>query len=221
MYFRRLVTTDQRKKCESVARFHPGWRLDAWPTIVSHAGAIGGRKFLAANSKARSRIMPHGVTSLTAGDQGQSYWSPPSAPRSRAVLHHWRNQAARPQHGSEREITRRKSCRPGTLGRPGRLRTDRYGQFLPGRPMMDGTLEWFAAVGTIIAAGLVAADLGRRITGWGFVLFVAVSISWVISGIINDTVSIALQNGALLLVNGYGVWRYLISDKEKKASAER
>lgn len=84
---------------------------------------------------------------------------------------------------------------------------------------MDGALEWFAALGTIIAAGLVAADLGRRITGWGFVLFVAVSISWVVSGVLNDTVSIAIQNGALLLVNAYGVWRYLISDKEKKSGS--
>lgn len=84
---------------------------------------------------------------------------------------------------------------------------------------MDGALEWFAALGTIIAAGLVAADLGRRITGWGFVLFVAVSISWVVSGILNDTTSIAIQNGALLLVNAYGVWRYLVSDKEKKSGS--
>lgn len=82
---------------------------------------------------------------------------------------------------------------------------------------MDGALEWFAALGTIIAAGLVAADLGRRATGWGFVLFVAVSISWVVSGVLNDTISIAIQNAALLLVNAYGAWRYLISDKEKKA----
>jgi len=84
---------------------------------------------------------------------------------------------------------------------------------------VDGALEWFAALGTIIAAGLVAADLGRRITGWGFVLFVAVSISWVVSGILNDTTSIAIQNGALLLVNAYGVWRYLVSDKEKKSGS--
>lgn len=81
---------------------------------------------------------------------------------------------------------------------------------------MDGALEWFAALGTIIAAGLVAADLGRRATGWGFVLFVAVSVSWVVSGVLNDTISIAIQNAALLLVNAYGVWRYLISAKEKK-----
>lgn len=75
---------------------------------------------------------------------------------------------------------------------------------------MDGALEWFAALGTIIAAGLVAADLGRRLTGWGFVLFVAVSVSWIVSGVINGASSLVIQNGALFFVNGWGVWRYLI-----------
>ena len=81
---------------------------------------------------------------------------------------------------------------------------------------MDGALEWFAALGTITAAGLVAADMGRRITGWGFVLFVAVSISWVVSGLLNDAISLVIQNGALLFVNAWGVWRYLIKGEEPK-----
>ena len=42
---------------------------------------------------------------------------------------------------------------------------------------MNGPLEWIAAAGTIIAAALIAADLGRRITGYGFVLFCAVAIT--------------------------------------------
>ena len=33
---------------------------------------------------------------------------------------------------------------------------------------MDGPLEWIAAAGTLTAASLVAADLGRRATGIGF-----------------------------------------------------
>ncbi|WP_234007352.1 hypothetical protein [Novosphingobium aromaticivorans] len=85
------------------------------------------------------------------------------------------------------------------------------GQALAENEKVDGALEWFAAIGTIIAAGLVAADLGRRWTGWGFVLFVAVSISWIVSGILNGTASITIQNGALLLVNAWGVWRYLLN----------
>lgn len=81
---------------------------------------------------------------------------------------------------------------------------------------MDGMLEWFAALGTIIAATLVALDRGRRVTGWGFVLFVAVSISWIVSGIANDTASIVIQNGALLVVNVWGVWRYLLNPERRQ-----
>jgi len=83
---------------------------------------------------------------------------------------------------------------------------------------MDGTLEWFAALGTIIAALLVAMDLGRRITGWGFVLFMLVSVSWVVSGLLNDALSLVIQNGALLLVNAWGVWRYLLNPERTQLS---
>ncbi|MBF9150197.1 hypothetical protein [Novosphingobium jiangmenense] len=76
---------------------------------------------------------------------------------------------------------------------------------------MDGPIEWFAAIGKIIAAGLVAADIGRRWTGWGFVLFVAVALSWIASGMINGAASLVIQNGALVIINAWGVWRYLLN----------
>jgi nicotinamide riboside transporter PnuC len=81
---------------------------------------------------------------------------------------------------------------------------------------MDGPLEWIGAIGTICAAALVAADLGRRVTGWGFVLFCAVSIVWIVSGLLNTGTPIAVQNGILLLINAYGVWQYLLSTKNRK-----
>lgn len=82
---------------------------------------------------------------------------------------------------------------------------------------MNGPLEWFAAVGTIIAAALVAGDFGRRITGWGFVLFSVVAVAWVVSGLTaKDGMPIAVQNGILLLVNAYGVWQFLLSPKKKR-----
>ena len=76
---------------------------------------------------------------------------------------------------------------------------------------MDGPLEWIAALGTMIAAGLVAADLGRKVTGWGFVLFCAVAITWIVSGLTSDALPIAAMNAVLLLINMWGVWRYLLS----------
>ena len=81
---------------------------------------------------------------------------------------------------------------------------------------MDGPLEWIAAIGTMIAAGLVAADLGRKVTGFGFVLFCAVAITWVISGVTSDALPIAAMNGVLLLINAWGVWQYLLSPKNRK-----
>lgn len=75
---------------------------------------------------------------------------------------------------------------------------------------MEGTLEWLASIGAVIAATLVAIDLGRKVTGWGFVLFCIVSLLWIYSGITSDAMPIAIMNGALLLINAWGVWRYLI-----------
>jgi len=81
---------------------------------------------------------------------------------------------------------------------------------------LNGPLEWIAAIGTILAAGLVAADLGRKVTGWGFVLFCAVSIVWIVSGLTTKSIPIAAMNAILLLINAYGVWQYILSQKNKK-----
>lgn len=80
---------------------------------------------------------------------------------------------------------------------------------------MNGPLEWIAALGTMIAAGLIAADLGRKVTGWGFVLFCAVSVTWIVSGLTSDALPIAAMNGILLAINAWGVWQFLLSPKNK------
>ncbi len=81
---------------------------------------------------------------------------------------------------------------------------------------MNGPLEWMAAIGTMIAAALVAADLGRRVTGFGFVLFCVVAVTWVVSGLTTKALPIAAMNAILLLINAYGVWQYLLSPKNRK-----
>ncbi len=75
---------------------------------------------------------------------------------------------------------------------------------------MNGILEWAASIGTILAATLIAVDLGRKITGWGFVLFSVVSILWIISGLSEEAYPIAAMNAVLLAINLWGVWRYLV-----------
>ena len=81
---------------------------------------------------------------------------------------------------------------------------------------MNGPLEWIAAIGTMLAAALIAMDKGRRVTGWGFVLFCAVSITWIVSGLTSDALPIAAMNVILLLINAYGVWQYLLSAKNRE-----
>ncbi len=82
---------------------------------------------------------------------------------------------------------------------------------------MDGPLGWIGAIGAIIAAAMIAGDFGRRVSGWGFVLFCAVSVVWIVSGLTaKDGMPIAVQNGILLLINAYGVWQFLLSPKKKR-----
>jgi len=81
---------------------------------------------------------------------------------------------------------------------------------------MNGPLEWIAAIGTMLAAALIAADLGRKVTGWGFVLFCAVSVTWVASGLTSNALPIAAMNAILLAINAWGVWQFLLNPKKKK-----
>ncbi len=81
---------------------------------------------------------------------------------------------------------------------------------------MNGPLEWFGAIGTIAAASLIASDLGRRITGWAFVLFVLVAIAWILAGLLTGNIPIAIQNAVMFFVNAWGVWQYLLNPKKKR-----
>ena len=82
---------------------------------------------------------------------------------------------------------------------------------------MNGPLEWIAAIGTILAAAMVAADFSRRVTGFGFILFAVVSCLWVYSGLTaKDGMPLAIQNGVLLVINLFGIWKFLISRKKKR-----
>lgn len=80
---------------------------------------------------------------------------------------------------------------------------------------MNGPLEWIAAIGTMIAAGLIAFDLGRRATAWGFVLFCAVSVTWIVAGWMEGTMPIVVMNAVLLLINLWGVWQYWFHPKNR------
>ena len=77
-------------------------------------------------------------------------------------------------------------------------------------------LRTFAAVTTVTAAALVAANLNARVTVAGFAIFIVASIAWMLRWLESKT-SLIIQNAVLLLINVVGVWRWLPrAEKEAK-----
>ena len=79
-------------------------------------------------------------------------------------------------------------------------------------------LRTFAAVTTVIAAAMVAANWNARVTVSGFAIFIAASIAWMADGWLEGKSSLAIQNAVLLLINILGVWHWL-PRAEKEAEA--
>lgn len=89
---------------------------------------------------------------------------------------------------------------------------------------MAEILNWVAPVATIIAAMMTAANLGARITGWGFAIFVIGSLAWTVIGVTTGQGSLVYANAFLILVNVVGVWRWLgrqAQYEDGSAGAER
>ena len=61
----------------------------------------------------------------------------------------------------------------------------------------------------MIAAMMTAANLGARVTGWGFVVFTVGSVCWSIIGLSTGQTNLVATNGFLTLVNVIGIWRWL------------
>lgn len=69
--------------------------------------------------------------------------------------------------------------------------------------------NWVAVGATTFAACVTAANLGSRITGYGFVIFLIGSICWSIYGGATDQPGLLWQNVFLCFVNILGIWRWL------------
>lgn len=74
---------------------------------------------------------------------------------------------------------------------------------------MEQLSSWVAPIATAIAACMTAANLGSRVTGWGFVVFTVGSIAWTTYGVATDQTNLVWQNIFLTLVNLVGIWRWL------------
>ena len=80
--------------------------------------------------------------------------------------------------------------------------------------------QWVAPVATMIAAIMTAANLGARVTGWGFVVFLFGSLGWIVVGLGNDETSLIVANSFLSLVNAIGIWRWLGRQAKYQAVGE-
>ena len=80
-------------------------------------------------------------------------------------------------------------------------------------PIVIG-LKWFATAATTVAALIVALDIGRRWTGWGFVLFTIGSVVWVIGAVLASDWALTTTNAVLFVINLVGVYQYLIRRKD-------
>ncbi|MBV2147040.1 hypothetical protein KRZ98_01875 [Sphingobium sp. AS12] len=78
-------------------------------------------------------------------------------------------------------------------------------------------LQYYGAGAATLAALLVSLNIGRRVTGWAFVLFVTSSIALIAWGFLaQDSEGIGWQNVAMLAINLVGVWRYLLSSHKPR-----
>lgn len=75
--------------------------------------------------------------------------------------------------------------------------------------MLPDIAGWIAPVTTMIAAMMTAANLGARVTGWGFVVFTLGSVCWSIVGLSTGQTNLVATNAFLTLVNIVGIWRWL------------
>ena len=74
---------------------------------------------------------------------------------------------------------------------------------------MNQIVEWVAPITTMVAALMTAANLGPRVTGWGFVVFTVGAVAWAAIGLTTGQSNILWQNIVLLVVDVFGIWRWL------------
>lgn len=74
---------------------------------------------------------------------------------------------------------------------------------------MAESISWIATVATVIAASITAANLGARITGYGFCVFLIGSLAWVVTGVMSGQAALTWTNVILTVLNVFGIWRWL------------
>ena len=89
---------------------------------------------------------------------------------------------------------------------------------------MADTISWIATGATIVAALMTASNLGARITGYGFCVFLVGSLAWLATGLLTGQPALTWTNAVLTLLNLFGIWRWLgrqarVEEGARQASA--
>lgn len=89
---------------------------------------------------------------------------------------------------------------------------------------METLATWVAPIATALAACMTAANLGSRVTGWGFVVFTIGSVAWTSYAALTGQPGLMWQSLFLTLINAVGIWRWLgrqarIDDGARTASS--
>ena len=74
---------------------------------------------------------------------------------------------------------------------------------------MADTISWVATVATIIGALMTASNLGSRVTGYGFAVFLVGALCWIGVGVLNHQPALLWTNVVLTLLDIFGIWRWL------------
>lgn len=74
---------------------------------------------------------------------------------------------------------------------------------------MADIISWVATATTILAACMTAANLGARITGWGFAVFTVGALCWIADGAMTHQPALVWSNVVLTVLDLFGVWRWL------------
>ena len=85
---------------------------------------------------------------------------------------------------------------------------------------MAETISWVATVATIIAASMTAANLGSRVTGYGFVVFTFGALCWIATGMLSHQPALMWTNVVLTVLDLFGVWRWLGRQAKVEEGAE-
>jgi type IV secretory pathway TrbD component len=78
---------------------------------------------------------------------------------------------------------------------------------------MKDLLGYVAMLTGTLAAIMVSVNAGRRLTGYGFVIFTLSSLTWIAYAMQDGETPLILQNAVLTAINLGGIYRWLIARK--------